>query len=625
MAFEQHGIAMCAEDGFIRSMGLGKAGFQPLSIVLDQSGIYFDATQSSDLEKIILALSLSKDEVLHAQALIQKILNAGVTKYNLRYQSLESSKFHNQKNILVVDQTLGDQSIQYAMASAESFDTMLQQAVLDHPDAQIWVKIHPDVLAGKAKSHFSLEHYKAPNINLLAENYNPIDLCKQMSEVYVVSSQLGFEALMLGKPVHCFGIPWYAGWGLTKDHQKIPKAIQDRRNVSRTIEQLFVAAYLRYAKYISPVSQQQCELQEIVDLFIPNIQFQKQLSASSIVAYGFSRWKKSFIKDFLDFPQVELSFKHWLKPRKDQTIVAWGKKAAVLKQQGFQKVWTVEDGFLRSLGLGAKLIRPFSLVFDDVGIYYDATRPSRLEQLLNQVKLNPEQQQRIQLLVQQIIQNKLTKYNVGHQPVDSIQEIDKQKKIILVVGQVEDDLSIQLGGIDIKTNLALIEEVRRNNPHAYIIYKPHPDVEEGLRKGKIVWDEMKHLVDRLEKNVSIITLFEYIDELHTITSLSGFEALLRNIKVYCYGMPFYAGWGVTVDRHQCVRRQRKLTVDELAFSVLVEYPVYNLPDTRELQVPLVTPEHVMQQICKLQQTAEKSPSSVWSWMFTRLRELKIKF
>ena len=171
----------------------------------------------------------------------------------------------------------------------------------------------------------------------------------------------------------------------------------------------------------------------------------------------------------------------------------------------------------------------------------------------------------------------------------------------------------------------MIEEVRFNNPDAYIIYKPHPDVEAGLRKGKIVWDEIKHLIDQVEKNVSIITLFEYIDELHTITSLSGFEALLRNIKVYCYGLPFYAGWGVTVDRHTCARRQRKLTVDELAFSVLVEYPVYNIPHTRQLQVPLATPEHVMQQICKLQQTNEKSPSSIWSGMFTRLRELKMKF
>lgn len=625
LALQYNGIAICAEDGFIRSLGLGKEGNQPLSLVIDQTGIYFDATRSSDLEKLILHTSISKDEELDAQKLIKKILSEGITKYNLHYDKLKQTDFQSKKNILVVDQTCGDQSIHYAMASADSFKIMLQQASKDHPDATIWVKIHPDVMAGKAKSHFALNDLKAKNIRLLTENYNPITLCQVMSEVYVVSSQLGFEALLCGKPVHCFGLPWYAGWGLTQDRQELTELIKDRRNISRSVEQLFVAAYMRYAKYVSPVSQQFCELQEIVSLLTPNIIFQKQLPKTSIVAYGFSRWKRSFIKDFLAFPQVELSFKQWFKPNKDQAIVAWGKKAALLKQQGFQYVWTVEDGFLRSLGLGAKLIRPFSLVFDDIGIYYDATRPSRLEHLLNQVQLNTEQQQRIQHLLQKIIQNKLTKYNVGQQLTQRFYLPDLHKKVILVVGQVEDDLSIQLGGIDVKTNLALIQEVRRSNPEAYIIYKPHPDVEEGLRKGKVGWDEMKHFVDQVEKNVSIITLFEYIDELHTITSLSGFEALLRNITVYCYGMPFYAGWGVTVDRHKCERRQRNLTIDELAFSVLVEYPIYNLPHTRKMQIPLVTPEHVLEHICKLQQTAEKSPSSVWSEVFTRLRELKMKF
>ncbi|MCJ0829605.1 capsular polysaccharide biosynthesis protein [Acinetobacter sp. NIPH1876] len=617
--------SVCLEDGFIRSLGLGKQGSPPLSIVLDRSGIYFDASQISDLEKLIVENNFSKQQLERSQALIKRMVVQGITKYNLQYEPLDSSIFHNKKNILVVDQTFGDQSIHYAMASTDRFHTMLHRAIADHPDATIWVKIHPDVIAGKATGHFSFNDLTSPNIELLKENYNPIELCKQMSEVYVVSSQLGFEALLCGKPVHCFGWPWYAGWGLTQDCQDLPDSLKTRRNISRSLEQLFVAAYLNYAKYVSPVSQRRCELEEVIDVLIPNIEFQKQLTASSVVAYGFSRWKKSFIKDFLAFPHITLRFRQWLKPKKDQPIVAWGKKAALLKQQGFQQVWTVEDGFLRSLGLGAKLIRPYSLVFDDIGIYYDACHPSRLENLLNQVQLNEDQLYRIQSLIQKIIQNKLTKYNVGQALPEASQIIDPDKKVILVVGQVEDDLSIQLGGYDIKTNLDLIKEVRSNNPNAHIIYKPHPDVESGLRKGKIIWDEIKDLVEHIEVNQSIITLFEHIDELHTITSLSGFEALLRNITVYCYGMPFYAGWGLTCDRHSCERRQRKLTVEELAFCALVEYPIYNLPQTNPMQIPLVTPELVIEHLCKLQQRAGKSPSSVWSWMFTRLRALKIKF
>ncbi len=47
-----------------------------------------------------------------------------------------------------------------------------------------------------------------------------------------------------------------------------------------------------------------------------------------------------------------------------------------------QPVVRVEDTFLRSVGLGANLVRPLSWVRDRRGIYYDATAPSELEHLL---------------------------------------------------------------------------------------------------------------------------------------------------------------------------------------------------------------------------------------------------
>ena len=41
-------------------------------------------------------------------------------------------------------------------------------------------------------------------------------------------------------------------------------------------------------------------------------------------------------------------------------------------------------------------------------------------------------------------------------------------------------------------------------------------------------------------------LLGIVDEVHTLTSLTGFEALLRGIEVHAYGGPFYAGWGLTM-------------------------------------------------------------------------------
>ena len=124
-------------------------------------------------------------------------------------------------------------------------------------------------------------------------------------------------------------------------------------------------------------------------------------------------------------------------------------------------------------------------------------------------------------------------------------------------------MSVQLGGVGIKTNLALLEKVRQKNPTAYIIYKPHPDVLEGLRVGNIPDHIALKFCNYIEKKVSILDCFNICDEVHTISSLSGFEALLRGLKVYCYGLPFYAGWGLTKDEYKCERRTHKISCEKL--------------------------------------------------------------
>lgn len=57
-------------------------------------------------------------------------------------------------------------------------------------------------------------------------------------------------------------------------------------------------------------------------------------------------------------------------------ILEWGynassKKARHFAQQHDLPYATIEDGFLRSIGLGVDGYPPFSLVYDDIGIYYD--------------------------------------------------------------------------------------------------------------------------------------------------------------------------------------------------------------------------------------------------------------
>lgn len=257
----------------------------------------------------------------------------------------------------------------------------------------------------------------------------------------------------------------------------------------------------------------------------------------------------------------------------------------------------MEDGFIRSNGLGATLLAPLSVVIDSQGIYYDATQPSDLEQLLvTSAELTAEQQARVQKLWQQLLEQRVSKYNVGQ--ANKASGICKAKtrgqRRLLIVGQVEDDLSVKYCGSAITTNTALIQRVRCEHPEAYLIYKPHPDVEAGLRSGKVAESTLV-MVDSVAYEMAMPDCLDAVDEVHTISSLTGFEALLRGLQVTCYGLPFYAGWGLTtdIDAHvepKCSylqRRQRSsaLTLEQLIHCTLIDYPLYRLPNGYGLAQP----------------------------------------
>ena len=78
----------------------------------------------------------------------------------------------------------------------------------------------------------------------------------------------------------------------------------------------------------------------------------------------------------------------------------------------------------------------------------------------------------------------------------------------------------------------------------------------------------------METDLGIISCIEASDSVHTMTSLSGFDALLRGKRVVVFGRPFYAGWGLTEDRLSVPRRARRLTLDELVTGTLLRYPLY---------------------------------------------------
>ena len=235
----------------------------------------------------------------------------------------------------------------------------------------------------------------------------------------------------------------------------------------------------------------------------------------------------------------------------------------------------VEDGFLRSRGLGATLVPPLSLVADQRGIYYDPHRESDLEALIA-AGPPPGGEARAERLIAALIGAGLTKYNLRPQPLPDL----APGRRILVPGQVEDDASLRLGGGEVRTNLALLERVRADNPDAVILWKPHPDVAAGLRPGTVDPQAARRLADVILPDGDPAPAIAAADAVWTMTSTLGFEALLRGKPVTCLGAPFYAGWGLTRDLGPIpVRRTARPTLAGLAHACLIAYPRYTDPVT----------------------------------------------
>lgn len=238
----------------------------------------------------------------------------------------------------------------------------------------------------------------------------------------------------------------------------------------------------------------------------------------------------------------------------------------------------IEDGFVRSAGLGVMLAPAASLVLDARGIHYDAAAESGIEHLLATTEFGTALLDRAAALRRALTKGGVTKYNLrGTLPPLGL---PPGREAILVVGQVEDDAAMLRGGAGrIRTNRDLLRAVRAENPGAVLLYKPHPDVETGMRRGAVPPAEAARLADRVLAGVPIGPLYAQVGAVHCIASLAGFEALLRGVRVVTWGRPFYAGWGLTEDRDPPPRRGRTLPLDALVAAALILYPRYRDPVT----------------------------------------------
>ncbi|EAH9316448.1 capsular polysaccharide biosynthesis protein [Campylobacter jejuni] len=581
------------EDGFIRSLNLGVENSPSFSMVKDDIGIYYDATMPSKLENLLNTYEFKGEEIKQAKKAIELIKKYKISKYNNNLDIPDDYFQKDEKRVLIITQTANDASLEFGLAKDFKTVDMIKDAIKENPDSKIYIKIHPDVLSGKKQSDLDINSLPKECI-LISENFNPIALLEFFDKVYTKTSGMGFEALIQECECVCYGMPFYAGWGLTKDKLECKRRMQ-----KRSLEEVFYAAYILYSEYFNPYLNQKSNIFDTIQTLAKYKDIEKA-NSNRLFMLGFTLWKRYFIKPFFKAKNNEIIFLNSIKSlaryklKEDDKFFIWGKKydentlknllLVKAKEQNLTnftpKVSLVEDGFIRSISLGSDLTRPFSLIVDDKGLYIDPNKVSKLEELLQNEIFDKNMLNRAKNIIKTLLENRFSKYNgLKHEDLKINAKIGQ--KVILIPAQVEDDASMILGGFGLST-LDLLKEVRSKNQDAYIIFKPHPDVLSGNRVGLKDETLILEFCDEIVKDCSIDSAIKIADEIHTITSTSGFDALLRAKKVFTYGMPFYAGWGLTKDKYRCERRTRKLSLEELVAGALIIYPRYINPKTKTL-------------------------------------------
>ena len=318
----------------------------------------------------------------------------------------------------------------------------------------------------------------------------------------------------------------------------------------------------------------------------------------TVLLIGFMPWKTFMSQWFPDCQVIRCATGHMalldflrhlprIVKHKRLKVYVWSYKepriVAVICRLFSISLIRVEDGFLRSVQLGAMRVPPLSLCFAEKALYFDATAESDLETILETYDFaaDTELMERTRRGIAALVSSRLSKYNSGG-TVD-IETIygPKDKPRVLVVGQVEGDMSMIKGMSLQMTNNEFVRVVVDENPDAQVIYKPHPEVLKGIRKKpkQSSPDDVRDICMVLDQDVALADAFESIDRVYTMTSLSGFEALIRGLPVSCFGMPFYAGWGATDDRETCSRRTQQRSVEEIFAAAYIIYPRYRDPET----------------------------------------------
>ena len=240
----------------------------------------------------------------------------------------------------------------------------------------------------------------------------------------------------------------------------------------------------------------------------------------------------------------------------------------------FSTVVRVERGLLPGPA-SRKLLTSF--IINHKGIYFDGRAPCDMEDALQALHRGYATSSIAQSLLQLVRRKRITKYTMNDNIDLRIDPTD-----VVIIGQVVGDQSIESSTTIGRNNLALISHVTKkakiDNVSQYY-YKPHPRNGHNAHEINLIKYNCPSVIV-LDTNINIHTIFAKLPRVATMTSGAGLEAALYGCEVYTFGISFYSNWGFTIDYFVCERRTNKLTAEDVAAFIWLEWQTYVDPKSR---------------------------------------------
>ena len=233
-----------------------------------------------------------------------------------------------------------------------------EQAVL------LWFEAPADALSSSS----------GENANVVTGCCDPWHLLGGAERVYAdAADELALIASIAGVPVRSVGTGSFG-------------ALDEGGSSQSALLEIFRTAVVEPYGFVSPFGGESLSPDKAIELcaFWRNLVDKNRGIAAAL---GFATWKRSTIEPLLWAGSAPVAFAS--SPRGDpagRSVAVWKSRVdtgrlAALERTGSPLV-EVEDGFIRSVGLGADCVPPLSIVVDHLGIYFDPGRESDLERLL---------------------------------------------------------------------------------------------------------------------------------------------------------------------------------------------------------------------------------------------------